>query len=286
MTIILRKFLLVGLLAMGGSAWGAVATNGPPALPKWEVGLFGLASRMPCYRGSEDYKWYAFPVPYFIYRGDYIQADREGVRGLFYKGTWVETEISISGSPPVREGTSAREGMSELDPLMELGPAVRLFLYRGKKVSALYFEAAVRAVGSIDMDNFSPGYEGERAALSLVLARFTPRAGSPWNVGVKGGVDFADNQYHGYFYDVDERYVTATRSAYQSGGGYGGASVSGWMSRKLFDGVSVSAYARLENCEGAVYEDSPLVRSRNNVTVGAALSWKIAESKTKVQTRR
>jgi outer membrane protein len=286
MNFVLRYFVLVVLLAMGGSAWGAVATNGPPALPKWEVGLFGLGARMPCYRGSEDYKWYAFPVPYFIYRGDYIQADREGVRGLFFKGAWVETELSISGSPPVREGTSAREGMPELDPLLELGPAMRLFLYRGKKVSALYFEAAVRAVGSIDRDNFSPGYEGERASLSLVLARFTPRAGSPWNVGVKGGVDFADDQYHGYFYDVDERYETSTRPAYQSGGGYGGASLSSWVSRKLNDRVSLSAYARLENCEGAVYEDSPLVRSRNNVTVGAALSWKIAESSTKVQIRR
>jgi outer membrane scaffolding protein for murein synthesis (MipA/OmpV family) len=282
----LRNGVLMVVLGFGGLTAGAAGeTNGPPALPRWEMGLFGLGSRVPYYRGSDEYRWYAFPIPYFIYRGDYIQADREGVRGLFYKGTWVETELSMSGNPPVRDGSGVREGMPELDPLLELGPAIRLFLYRGKKLSALYLEAAARAVTSIDMDNFSPGYEGERAALSIVLARFTPRAGSPWNAGLKGGVEFADNQYHGYFYDVDEAYATPDRPAYHSGAGYSGASISGWLSRKLFDGVSISTYVRFENCDGAVYEDSPLVRSKNNVTVGAALSWKIAESSTLVKRR-
>lgn len=282
----LRKFLLVVVLGLSGlTACVAGETNGPPALPRWEVGLFGLGSRLPYYRGSDEYRWYVFPVPYFIYRGDYIQADREGVRGLFYKGTWVETELSMSGNPPVRDGSGVREGMPELDPLIEMGPAIRLFLYRGKKLSALYLEAAARAVASIDMDNFSPGYEGERAALSVVLARFTPRAGSPWNAGLKSGVEFADNQYHSYFYDVEEACATPGRPVYHSGGGYSGATISGWLSRKLFDGVSISAFARLENCEGTVYEDSPLVRSKNNVTFGAALSWKIAESSTMVKRR-
>ena len=274
-------FLLMALLCAGAGVAGE--TNGPPNLPKWEVGLIGMAARIPYYRGADEYRWYAFPVPYFIYRGDYLQADRDGLRGMFFKGEWVETELSMSGNPPVRDGSGAREGMPELDPLIELGPAIRLFLYRGKKLSALYFEAAARAVGSIDLDTFSPGYEGKRASLSLVVARFTPRTGSPWNTGLRAGVDFADHDYNSYFYDVDGRYVLPDRPAYQSGGGYGGVSVSSWISRKLFTDVSLAMYARLDNCEGAVYEDSPLVRSKNNVTVGAALSWKIAESQTRVK---
>ena len=275
--------ILAGLLWVGGAGEGmAEETNGVPDLPKWEAGMIGMGARIPYYRGADQYRWYAFPVPYFIYRGDYLKADKEGVRGVFFKGKWIETELSMSGNPPVRDGSGARGGMPELDPLVELGPAVRLFLYRGEKVSALYLEAAVRAVNSIDMDTFNPEYEGARSSMSLVVARFTPRAGSPWNAGLRTGVDFADRNYHRYFYDVDEAYVIPDRPAYESRGGYSGCSVSGWITRKLFDGVSLAIYAKLDNCEGAVYEDSPLVRSKDNVTVGAALSWKIAESKTRV----
>lgn len=287
MNRIFRITVMGTLLCIGGVGVGvAEETNGIPDLPKWEVGLVGMGARVPYYRGSDEYRWYAFPVPYGIYRGDYLQADRDGVRGLFYKGTWVETELSMSGNPPVRDGSGARAGMPELDPLIEAGPAVKLFLYRGKKLSALYLEAAVRAVASIDMDTLNPSYEGKRAALNLVIARFTPRAGSPWNAGLRGGVDFADRDYHRYFYDVDEAYVLPDRPYFQSRSGYGGASASGWITRKIVDGVSIALYARLDNCEGAVYEDSPLVRSKNNVTVGAALTWKIAESKTRVKKRQ
>lgn len=283
--ILYQMVFLFLLCAVGVGVVRAEGTNGPPDLAKWEVGLVGMGARIPYYRGSDEYRWYGFPVPYLIYRGDYLQADRDGVRGMFFKGRWVETELSISGNPPVRDGSGARAGMPELDPLVELGPALRLFLYRGRKLSALYLEAAARAVGSVDRDTLGLDYEGNRAALSLVIARFTPRAGSPWNTGLRAGVDFADRDYHRYFYDVNEAYALPARPAYESRGGYGGASLSGWISRRLFDDVSLALYARLDNCEGAVYEESPLVRSRNNVTVGAAVSWKIAESRTRVKRR-
>ncbi len=285
MKIKIALLLIIGAWLASEGSCRAAETNGIPSLPKWEIGVFGLGSRIPYYRGSDEYKWYVFPVPSFIYRGDFLQADRDGLRGLFYKGTWIETELSLSGNPPVGDGASARQGMPELDPLIEVGPAFRLFLYRGKKLSALYLEAAARAAISIDMDDLSPGYEGERGALSIVLARFTPRAGSPWNLGLKGSLEFADQKYHSYFYDVDPLYARPDRPAYESEGGYSGCSVSGWVSRKLFDGVSFSLFTRLDNCEGAVYEDSPLVKSKYNYTFGAALSWKLLESKERVKAR-
>ena len=172
-----------------------------------------------------------------------------------------------------------------MDPLLEAGPAVRLFLYRGSQVSSVCLEAAVRGVVSFDMDNLSPGYQGVRGGLGLVLASYVPRPGSPWRTGVRADLDFADSEYNGYFYDVDKRYVLPDRPYYDAGSGYDGWSVSGWISRKLFDGVSLSVYGKMMNCEGAVYEDSPLVKTRNNFVVGAAIVWKMAESKTRVSIR-
>lgn len=280
------KPLICGLVALAGVTGAGLAqeasTNSPtgfPGLPKWEVGLLGLSSRVPLYRGSDEYTWYTFPFPYFIYRGEYIKADREGVRGLFYKGYRFELELSMSGNPPVQDTGGVRAGMPELDPLIELGPAARFYVHHGEKIKAAFLEAAGRGVFSIDMDNLAPGYEGLRGELSLVLAGIKPKAGSPWAAGFKTGLGFTDRDYNSYFYDVDEAYVTPDRPYYQSEGGYGGVFASGWISRRLFDDVSVAMYVRLDNVGGAVFEDSPLVTAENSYMVGAGLTWKIAHSK-------
>jgi outer membrane scaffolding protein for murein synthesis (MipA/OmpV family) len=286
----LCKQLLISLIAitwmMPPSYAEEISTNAPPpfnGLPKWEVGVLGMVSRVPLYRGSDEYRWYSFPIPYFVYRGDFIQADKDGVRGLFYKGVRFEVELSMSGNPPVNDRGGVRAGMPELDPLVEMGPAARLFLYKGEKVKAMYLEAAARGVFSVDMDDLSPGYEGLRGHVSMVLAGIKPNPKSPWGAGLKTGLELSDSRYNGYFYNVDEAYVTPDRPYYQSEGGYGGVAVSGWISRRLFDGVSVAMYARLDNVGGAVFEDSPLVRASNSYMVGAGFTWKIAQSKKQVQ---
>lgn len=263
-----------------------ISTNSSPdlaGLPKWEVGVFGMVSRVPLYRGADEYKWYSFPLPYFIYRGEYIQADKDGVRGLFYKGVRLELDLSMSGNPPVKNEGGARGGMPELDPLIEVGPAAKFYLHHGEKVKAMFLELSARGVFSIDMDDLTPRYEGLRSSLSLVLAGIRPSPASSWTAGLKTGLDFSDRDYNSYFYNVDEAYVTPDRPYYQSQGGYGGTFVSGWISRRLFDGVSVAMYARLDNVDGAVFDDSPLVRARNSYMVGAGFTWKIAQSEKQVK---
>lgn len=289
----MNRTVIAGVLTALISLWcapahsgGAAGTNGVSIAnrqPLWEIGVAGFGARLPYYRGSDDYRTYAFPLPYFVYRGERLQADREGVRGLFYKGRWLETDLSMSGNPPVNDGTGARHGMPGLDPLIEIGPALRVFLYRGACVKSVYLEGAVRAVSSIDTHELSPSYEGVRGGVGLVVTGVKPGSKSPWTVGGRLGLDVADRDYHRYFYDVDEQYVLPDRPTYQSDGGYSGATLSGWVSRRITDAVMVSVFAKGDSIEGAVYEDSPLVRSRYNVTVGAMLVWKMAESKTKAK---
>lgn len=263
----------------------ANGTNAVPPLPRWEVGVFGGGTRMPHYRGSDEYRTYAFPMPYVIYRGDRLRVDRDGFRGLFYKSQLLETDISLSGNPPVGDGNDARRGMPDLDPLLELGPAARGFLYRGRRLSSLYLEGTVRGVVAVDVDDGEPRDVGWRAVLDLVAPRFVPGSGSPWTFGSRLGVEFTDRRYNAYFYDVSEEQALPDREAYESEAGYGGTHLSAYVMRKVRPDLSILVYGRWDNLEGAVYEDSPLVRTHNNLIAGAAVIWKLAESRTRVRWR-
>ena len=39
-----------------------------PAEPLWECGVLGGFTRLPDYKGSDQYTVYAVPLPYFVYR--------------------------------------------------------------------------------------------------------------------------------------------------------------------------------------------------------------------------
>lgn len=260
-------------------------TNGPPAgagLPLWEAGVFGMVGRLPHYRGADEYRTYVLPLPYAVYRGRILQADREGIRGLFYRGPRIETDLSLNGNPPVDESDRAREGMPELEPLIEMGPAVKIHLLNGPRYERLYVETAARAVVSIDRGDLGSRYEGKRATLGLVFAEARFR---PWMMGTRVGVDFADAGYNGYFYDVSEVEALPDRPPYQSRGGYGGCSLSAFLARELTRRVSVSLYGRWDNIAGAVYEDSPLVKRKDNVIAGLAVSWRLAASSRRAEGR-
>ena len=97
--------------------------------------------------------------------------------------------------------------------------------------------------------------------------------------GLNAGIDFTDSRLNSYFYDVSREYTTPEREYYESDSGYAGFSLSGFLQKTLSKNFSLGGYLRLDNISGAVFEDSPLVRSKNNIVIGCALSWKIIESK-------
>ena len=62
--------------------------------PLWEAGLGIGALSFPDYRGSDQTRLYPVPVPYFVYRGDFLKADRNGLRGEFLNREYVEEDQS------------------------------------------------------------------------------------------------------------------------------------------------------------------------------------------------
>lgn len=98
--------------------------------PQWEIGAGFAAIDFPIYRGSNERRSYFLPVPYFIYRGDILQINRERVRGLIFRRDSIEMDVSMNGSVPAKsKDSTARQGMPDLDPTLEIGPSLNVHLY-------------------------------------------------------------------------------------------------------------------------------------------------------------
>jgi MipA family protein len=107
-------------------------------------------------------------------------------------------------------------------------------------------------------------------------------AGSGWNMGLQSGPIYADRRGNAYFYTVEPQFATAERPAFEAPGGYAGMQVLASLSKR-FDRHWVGAFVRWDSLRGAVFEDSPLVRSRHYLAAGVAVSWIFGVSERQVE---
>ena len=132
-----------------------------PALPKeeplWEYGLGVGAVAFEDYRGSDTSHVYPLPVPYVLYNGAFLKADRDGVRGTLFNQDRVGMNLSFNLTTPVRNDRE-RRGMPDLRPTVEIGPSLELHLLRSDDArikfdlrmplrAAFTVEAAPRMIG-------------------------------------------------------------------------------------------------------------------------------------------
>jgi outer membrane scaffolding protein for murein synthesis (MipA/OmpV family) len=270
--------LLTASLWWSGECVGEAAAPQEEKLPLYEYGIVGLAAHLPQYTGSDEYQTYAFPLPYFVYRGKIVRADREGIRGIFWRYKQFETDISLSGNPPA-DDNDARKGMDDLDALGEVGPALNYYFFDYGERDSFFFQATLRAAFSLDFDSgLDVGHEGYVSDMSIIFRDSRIFREQKIRFHLSTGVRFADASMHKYFYDVPFADVTPGRRYYEAEGGYGGLQLSGSITKELTPTFWLSSYGRWVNIDGAVYEDSPLVGTHNNFIIGAMLVWKFGES--------
>ncbi len=262
--------LLLSLLPVPGNA---------NEVPLWEAGAGVAVIDIPDYRGSDEWKTYVLPVPYFVYRGKFLKIDREKIRGLLFKNDRAEIDVSLSGSVPVDSSDNkARQGMPDLDPTLEIGPSLNLALYRSEGNKAvLELRLPVRPVIDIHLD-----YQGYVFQPQLNLDVRDPAGYVGWNLGLLAGPVFGDGRYHHYIYGVEAEDATTTRPAYNAHGGYAGSQVIGALSKR-FPNYWVGGFVKWDNLHGAAFDDSPLLRESHNFTAGFAVSWIFKRSKTLVK---
>lgn len=249
--------------------------------PLWEAGLGVGALMFPDYRGSDETSFYPVPVPYFVYRGDFFKADREGVRGELLDREYAELSISANATIPVRsENNAARRGMPDLRPTIELGPSLDLHLWRsqdhGMKLDLIM---PLRAPITVDSSPRSIGWVFS-PRLNLDIANVAGHTG--WNFGAGIGPIFAADKFHDYFYSVSPRHATPERPAYEAKGGYSGTHVLASLSKR-FPKYWIGAYLRYDTLSGTEFEDSPLVKQTSYFAGGVGIAWMIGESKKRVQ---
>jgi outer membrane scaffolding protein for murein synthesis (MipA/OmpV family) len=240
--------------------------------PLWELGIGAGILYMPDYRGSDEGRLYVLPNPYVVYRGGILKIDEQRISGQIFKTDRILLNFSGFGAVPVKSSNnSARAGMPDLDPTFELGPALRINIMESKDDSyKLSLSVPVRAFFSTDFSSvrregwvFSPRVNFEKNDV-------IPETGL--NVGISAGPMFSDSSYNAYFYTVEPAYATATRREYSAGGGYGGSTITVGLS-KSYKQFIFNAFVSADFLHGAVFEDSPLVKTKVSVMSGFNVSW-------------
>ena len=242
--------------------------------PLWELGVGVAGLRLPDYRGSDQSRAYVLPLPYIVYRGTWLKADRDGARALLFDSQRVKVDVSVAASTPTRSSdNAARAGMPNLPGTFELGPNLNLTLAaslqdRWKLDLRLPLRAAISA-------QRSPKFVGTTFSPNLNLD--VGGVGGGWNLGLLTGPLFADRRYHEHFYGVDAAYATAARPAYRAGSGYAGWQALAATSRRVGN-LWVGGFLRYDSLHGAAFQDSPLVRRSSALTFGLGVSWILASS--------
>lgn len=246
------------------------------SMPQWEVGAGIAAINTPLYRGAQERRSYLLPIPYFIYRGDTLQVNRERVRGLIFRRGSVEMDFSVNGSLPAKSSdTVARQGMSDLDWALEIGPSLNVHLYySANQKTNLDLRLPLRSVTATDfMHTQNIGWLLQpQLALDLYGIRH-----SAWKIGIIGGLILTDQRYQQYFYDVAPQYATATRPAYTANGGYSGSQLSLTVNKRE-NGRRIGGFIKWENLESASFADSPLVKNKQYFTLGFVVLWALDKS--------
>ena len=240
----------------------------------WELGLGAAGLSLPAYRGSAERSDYLLPIPYIVYRGELLKADRDGARAILFDSDRIEVDLSLSGSVPVRdESQGRRAGMERLPGTVEIGPNLNITLWRSALRSArldlrlpvreaITLESSPRAIGAV----FAPN-------LNLDLSDWA----AGWNAGFLAGPLIQSRSYNQHYYGVGTGDATAGRPAYHASGGYAGWQAVASTSRRYKD-FWLGAFVRYDSLRGAVFADSPLIERSSGFGVGVALAWVLATS--------
>ncbi len=263
LSILMMLMLLI--FSSAGTAKGAEK-------PLWELGAGLVFLQMPDYPGSDESRPYLLPYPYFIYRGDILKVDRDRISGRIFKTDTILLDVSLFGRVPVNSSkNTARSGMPDLDPTFEIGPSLNITLLENRQdLYKLIFTLPVRAVFSTDLSSLHR--EGWVFNPRLIFEKADIIKNSGLNLGLSAGPLFADNSYNSYYYSVEPAFATASRPAYSAGGGYSGSTLTINVN-KGFERLSINAFVSVDFLQGAVNEDSPLIKRDNTVMCGVAVSW-------------
>jgi len=238
-------------------------------LPKWELGLGIGGASLPQYMGSDERYQLVFPLPYFIYRGERVKVDRDGVRAELFGIKNLSLDASFGGGLPVRNSNRARSGMPELKFSFQFGPRLNWHISKSEH-SEIRMRLPLRS--TIDTSGHSLGWLSEPE----LQWRLTPTEGTQYKLGI--GALYTSGKFNTTYYGVAPQYATTTRPAYQAKGGLHSLFISASMSHSWSDHITVFAATRYRNLSSGTVANSPLVKDRNYLSAVVGVAYSIWQS--------
>lgn len=277
----MKRQAVLAAIGLGVAALGALPDPAHAAeLPLWEAGAGVAVLDFPDYRGSDERHTLVLPIPYLVYRGEFLKADRESVRGQFYKDDRFDFHLSVNGSIPVDSNdNSARRDMPDLDPTLELGPNLAVTLLHSD-TTHLSLRFPLRAVIATNLAHARD--EGWVFQPQVNVDFYDRFPGPGWNLGFAAGPLYGNRRYHNYFYGVAPQFATPQRPAYVAGAGYAGMQFIAALSKR-YSSYWIGGFVRADTLSGAVFENSPLVRQKDSVAAGVAFAWIFGRSQKRVE---
>jgi MipA family protein len=271
------KSIYLGATVLLASMHTAHAQQGAD-LPLWELGGVGLGVSQQAYPGSDQQVQRGLLLPYVIYRGEFLRADRDtaGLRAI--KTQDFELDIGVAGSFGAgSDKIDARVGMPKLGTLVEFGPRVKWNLGEGPGKGRWGLELPLRGVFDL-----SDGGKYRGVAFEPELT-FSRRSVNGWGYSTSVGAILANRQLADTYYGVAAPFALANRPAYTAKSGLVAWRLGVSASRSITPDWRFFSFARVDSVAGAANEDSPLVKQKTGGSVGIGLTYTWLRSEAKAR---
>jgi outer membrane scaffolding protein for murein synthesis (MipA/OmpV family) len=278
----LTRILFSSLLALcGGLAIPTLAhaqESEGAGLPLWELSLIGGTLSSPAYPASNQRNQRALVLPFFVYRGEVLRADRNGLGARLLHTDRVEFDVGFAASLPASSNDIAlRQGMPDLGTLIEFGPRVKIKLAEPTPDQRLSFELPLRTVLEFNAGVRQVGY-----ALEPKLTYEWQQRGD-WRLRGAFSLVLGDQQLNRYFYAVPAAFATASRPAYDAQAGLIASRIGIDGIKRLGPDVNLFAFARYDWHDGASNRASPLFAQSQGSSIGLALTWTLSRSQARAE---
>lgn len=244
----------------------------------WELGLGLGGLSQSYYTGTKEKRHVGFPVILPIYRGEIFKSDDKGMRAELFNNERYKLDMSLDFNLAIdSDEIELRTGMPDIKSNLQIGPSLEITLAESSD-SEWRFNLPVRANVGISSDIESLGYT---FSPNLSYEKNFAIGLTPWRFGASLGPQYGSADYNAIYYGVDAEFATNSRPLYQAKSGYSGSRLQLSMTSKNQDRLWVW-FLRYENINGASFDDSPLVETDDNLTLGFIYSRTVWKSKNRV----
>lgn len=274
---IMRLFIVLNLLTQVLFAQNTNNTRVKRSL--YEIGAGGFYSKLPDYPASENYRARWLVLPFARYRGENFRSDDEGTRAIFNHSEKLKFEFSFGGNfPATSKGNKTRKGMDDLELLFEVGPRIAYEFYQDE-TGRVRIQFPIRGAVATNLNFLELDFYAKRQGhVWGPEFQFEKIFNPTWEFNYWLSLNYLDEGYSDYFYEVRQKDATQNRNAYNAKGGFLGFDHSaGFLFRtknlRWFMGIRYSDYRE------AQMKDSPLFKNAENNVVFTGMTYIFHRSK-------